>query len=54
MITSGYEEKVIDKEFGKLAHVSRKDVLYKKKGKIEKRMQENTDLLLLMSRLFLT
>ena len=31
MITSGYEEKVIDKEFGKLAHVSRKDVLYKKK-----------------------
>ena len=31
MITSGYEEKVIDKEFEKLAHVSRKDVLYKKK-----------------------
>ena len=25
MITSGYEEKVIDKEFGKLAHVSREE-----------------------------
>ena len=26
----------------------------RKKGKIEKKMQENTDLLLLMNRLFLT
>ena len=37
MITSGYEEKVIDKEFGKLAHVSRKDVLYKKKRENRKK-----------------
>ena len=51
--TSGYDEKVIDKKFGKLAHVSRKDVLYKKKGKIAKRKQENTDLLQLMNLLFL-
>ena len=36
MITSGYEEKVIDKEFRKLAHVSRKDVLYKKRRKSRK------------------
>ena len=37
MITSGYEEKVIDKEFGKLAHVLRKDVLYKKKRENRKK-----------------
>ena len=54
MITSVYEEKVIDKEFGKPTQVSRKDTLYKKGRKIEKRKQENTDLLQLMNRLFLT
>ena len=37
MITSEYEEKVIDKEFGKLAHVSRKDVLCKKRTKNRKK-----------------
>ena len=37
MVTSGYEETVIDKEFGKLAHVSRKDVLYKKRRKNRKK-----------------
>ena len=37
IITSGYEENVIDKEFGKLAHVSRKDVLYKKRRENRKK-----------------
>ena len=37
MIISGYEEKVIDKEFGNLAHLSRKDVLYKKKRENRKK-----------------
>ena len=36
MITSEYGEKVIDKEFGKLAHVSRIDILYKKRRKNRK------------------
>ena len=31
MITSGYKEEVVDQAFGKLANISRKSILWKKK-----------------------
>ena len=55
MITSGYKEEVVDQALGKLANISRKGILWKKKIQQERKgLLENIVLLHRMSLHFQT